>query len=193
MSTLIIITRRMWFRLPGPPPAFSVQHWKAGNGPGNEANSLGCSNASLLTCSYINCGTTRALLESVQLHLSQHFSLHKNKLLVPQGNQLLPHSWKTPSTLPLWRLHTLVNVLLVLYSALQVSCLAGVLNQQLSMSLYKLIAFVLCTTTELSHCLFTLSSGQLSCKALYSKKMLKTWQFHIISESFLYDVLWHLP
>ena len=36
------------------------------------------------------------------------------------------------------------------------------------MSLYKLIAFVLCTITELSHCLFTLSSGQLSCKALYN-------------------------
>ena len=53
------------------------------------------------------------------------------------------------------------------YSALQVSCLAGVVNEQLSMSLYKLIAFVLCTITELSHCLFTLSSGQLSCKALY--------------------------
>ena len=52
------------------------------------------------------------------------------------------------------------------YSALQVSCLAGVVNEQLSMSLYKLIAFVLCTITELSHCLFTLSSGQLSCKAL---------------------------
>ena len=46
------------------------------------------------------------------------------------------------------------------YSALQVSCLAGVVNQQLSMSLYKLIAFVLCTITELSHCLFALSNGQ---------------------------------
>ena len=54
-----------------------------------------------------------------------------------------------------------------LYSALQVSCLAGVVNEQLSMSLYKLIAFVLCTITELSHCLFTLSSGQLSCTALH--------------------------
>ena len=54
------------------------------------------------------------------------------------------------------------------YSALQVSCLAGVVNEQLSMSLYKLVAFVLCTITELSHCLFTLSSGgQLSCRALY--------------------------
>ena len=39
----------------------------------------------------------------------QHYSLHKNKLLVPQGNQLLPHSWKTPSTLLLWKLHTLGN------------------------------------------------------------------------------------
>ena len=49
------------------------------------------------------------------------------------------------------------------YSALQVSCLAGVVNEQLSMSLYKLIAFV--SALE-SHCLFTLSSGQLFCKAL---------------------------
>ena len=62
---------------------------------------------------YINYGTTRAVLESVQLHLLQHFSLHKNKLLVPQGNQLLHHSWKMPSTLLLWRLHTLVNVLVL--------------------------------------------------------------------------------
>ena len=46
-----------------------------------------------------------------------------------------------------------------LYNALQVSCLAGVVNEQLSMSLYKLIAFVLCTIIELSHCLSTLSSG----------------------------------
>ena len=45
---------------------------------------------------------------------AQHFSLHKNKLLVPRGNQLLRHSWKTLSTLLLWRLHTLVNVLLIL-------------------------------------------------------------------------------
>ena len=43
--------------------------------------SLGCSNTSSLTCSYLNYGTTRAMLESVQLQLSQHFSLHKNKLL----------------------------------------------------------------------------------------------------------------
>ena len=42
-----------------------------------------------------------------------HFSLHKNKLLVPRGNQLLRHSWKMLSTLLLWRLHTLVNVLLI--------------------------------------------------------------------------------
>ena len=46
--------------------------------------------------------------------VAQHFSLHKNKLLVPRGNQLLRHSWKTPSTLLLWRLHTLVNVLLII-------------------------------------------------------------------------------
>ena len=39
-----------------------------------------------------------------------HFSLHKNKLLVPRGNQLLRHSWKMLSTLLLW---TLVNVLLI--------------------------------------------------------------------------------
>ena len=61
-----------------------------------------------------------------------------------------------------------------IYSALQVSCLAGVVNEQLSMSLYKLIAFVLCTITELSHCLFTLSSGQLSCKALYNTATVTT-------------------
>ena len=36
------------------------------------------------------------------------------------------------------------------YSTLQVSCLAGVVKEQLSMSLYKLITFVLCTITELS-------------------------------------------
>ena len=36
------------------------------------------------------------------------------------------------------------------YSALQVSCLAGIVNEQLSMSLYKLIAFMFCTITELS-------------------------------------------
>ena len=45
----------------------------------------------------------------------QHLSLYKNKLLVPQGNQLLRHSWRTLSTLLLWRLHTLVNVFLVYY------------------------------------------------------------------------------
>ena len=67
----------------------------------------------------------------------------------------------------------------VFYSALQVSCLAGVVNEQLSMSLYKLIAFVLCTITELSHCLFTLSSGQLSCKALY-KIVLVQEQVHTL-------------
>ena len=63
--------------------------------------------------------------------------------------------------------YTAAMFMVCCYSALQVSCLAGVVNEQLSMSLYKLIAFVLCTITELSHCLFTLSSGQLSCKALY--------------------------
>ena len=65
-----------------------------------------------------------------------------------------------------------------MYSALQVSCLAGVVNEQLSMSLYKLIAFVLCTITELSHCLFSLSSGQLSRKALYNI----TTQSHVMHE-----------
>ena len=41
---------------------------------------------------------------------AQHISLHKNKLLAPQGNELLHHSWKTPSTQPLWRLHTLAKL-----------------------------------------------------------------------------------
>ena len=43
-----------------------------------------------------------------------------------------------------------VCVCVCAYSALQVSCLAGVENEQLSMSLYKQIAFVLSTITELS-------------------------------------------
>ena len=47
------------------------------------------------------------------LHSCSSCSLHKNTLLIPWNNQLLCHSWKTPSTLLLWRLHTLVNVLLV--------------------------------------------------------------------------------
>ena len=53
---------------------FSVQHWKAGNGPGDEA-----------MCYYNT--------DSV-------------------SNELLRHSWKTLSTLLLWRLHTLGNALL---------------------------------------------------------------------------------
>ena len=36
------------------------------------------------------------------------------------------------------------------YSALHISCLAGVVKEQLSMSLYKLIASASCTITELS-------------------------------------------
>ena len=51
--------------------------------------------------------------------LAQHLSLHKN-MLAPQGNQLLCHSWKTPSILLLWWLHTLVNVLLI-YHNIEVS------------------------------------------------------------------------
>ena len=36
------------------------------------------------------------------------------------------------------------------YSVLQVSCLEGLGNGQLAMSLYKLIAFVSCTLTQLT-------------------------------------------
>ena len=54
---------------------------------------------------------------------AQHFSLYRNKLLVPRGNQVLRHLWKTPSTLPLWRLHTLGNVLLTIIMHILVSLL----------------------------------------------------------------------
>ena len=51
-------------------------------------------------------------MQYLALHNCSTCSLHKNRLLIPQSNQLLRHSWKTPSTLLLWKLHTLVNVLL---------------------------------------------------------------------------------
>ena len=63
----------------------------------------------------------------VQLHSAKHcpygtivyastvneFMLYYNTDSI--SNQLRCYSWKTPSTLLLWRLHTLVNVLLVMY------------------------------------------------------------------------------
>ena len=59
-------------------------------------------------------GTQGQYLNLHSCSFAQHFSSHKNKLLVPQGNQLPYHSQKTPSTLLLWRLHSLINVLVVL-------------------------------------------------------------------------------
>ena len=57
------------------------------------------------------------------------------------SNQLLRHSWKTPSTLLLWRLHTLVNILLVLYIARIHSCMRTCATYQSTVGGIKTVMF----------------------------------------------------
>ena len=78
---------------------------------------------SLLTCSYINYGMTRTVLESAQLHLCAALQfIHEQVVSTIRQSTTTRHSWKMPyytlhvhytilhDIVLLWRLHILVNV-----------------------------------------------------------------------------------